>query len=521
MSDSGNAGSWAVDLNQQQVSPFNQILMHQNQMAQQNRLRQDAIDERNQNREDRQKEIRDRFQAGLLQKYGDADYRTPVQKWNDYSGKVVGDILRKFSTDPSKKNLSDAEFQAQLQQEFTPVIQGHKDIANKIAVEQNAINQLSSQHKTWLDKEGLTNDMLKHIQDNYIVEDDGKGHATFKPINPVDITHSDAADMLANDKTGKYFNEEAIPAYLESIKKGAGVKKIYNATTPNGDFTYTGQFHPGLQEEQAQFDKAGLVKGQPSFAIKSQANRVDKNGNPMTVLPEDAFANHIVGSPFQQQAFNKLLYRNAQGADGKLSYDPEDVNNKLRFGHIIANQALQGNQPEQSHWARPAKNTTNINLGKDVPVIDAYKSVGELMGGRNTLPLSEAPAELQKYLVGMADDLHPDRTERFNQANTVVVKNTDGSYSLNEAIPYQGKEHPSVGVGNQIFKIDPTGTNLAANKGGGQKVHNKVVSQGGSPNPAPSPVGGSVTYKANGKTYHIPSSEVSEFVKAFPNAVKQ
>ena len=490
MADSGNAGSWAVNLNEQQLSPFNQILMHQQQMAQQNKLRQDAIDEHNQNREDKQREIRDRYQAGLLQKYGDADYRTPIQKWNDYSGKVVGDVLRKFSTDPSKKNLSDAEFQAQLQQEFTPIIQGHKDIANKIAVEQNAINQLYGQHKNWLDKEGLTNDMLKRIQDNYVVEDDGKGHASFKPINPVDITHSDAADMLANDKTGKYFNEEAIPAYLESIKKGAGVKKIYNASTPNGDFTYTGQFHPGLQEEQAQFDKSGLVKGQPSFAIKSQANRVDKNGNPMTVLPEDAFANHIVSSPFQQQAFNKLLYRNAQGADGKMVYDPEDINNKLRFGHIIASQALQGNQPEQSHWARPAKSTTNINLGaKDVPVIDAFSSINKLMGEhRNTLPLAQAPAELQAYLINKADELNPE--EKFSNANTVVVKNNDGTYTLNKAKEYTGADgFKHIGATDQIFTIDPTGTNLAANKGGGQKVHNKVVSQGGSPNPAPSPVG--------------------------------
>ena len=524
MPNSGSAGSWAVDLSQQQLSPFNQILMHQQQVAQQNQLRQDAINERNQAREDRQREVRDRFQAGLLQKYGDADYRTPVQKVNDVIAQNTGDILRQFSTDPSKKNLSDAEFQAQLQQAFLPTIQAHRDLTAKAALETNAINQLAAQHKGWFDKDMATNDMLQRLNNNYTIEDDGRGYKTFKPVSQLDLTHAEIGDLVANDKTGRYVNEEAIPNYLKSIADAANVKKEYNETNTNGDFTYTGKLHPGLQSEQVQYDKSGkLVKGKPSFVIKSQANRVDKNGNPMVVLPEDAFVNNMVSTPFQQQVFNKLLYRNATGQDGKLLYDPNDIDNKLRFGHILASQALQSNQPEQTHWSRPTKNTTNINLGKDVPVIDPYKAINNIMGERNTMPLSEAPAEIQKYLVGMADDLNPERNKRYSHANTVVYKNPDGTLTLNEAVPYQGKEHPSVGVGSQIFKIDPTGVALAANKGGGTKAHDKIVkgSELKSPNPAPSPVGGSVTYKANGKTYHIPSKEVGGFLKDFPNAVKQ
>jgi len=494
MPDAADYGSYAADLTNQPISGFNQVVMHQQGLAQQNKLRQDAIDERNQNREDRQREIRDRYQAGLLQKYGEADYRTPVQKVNDIMNQNTGDILRQFSTDPTKKNLSDAEFAAQLQQAFMPTIQAHRDLTNKAAVETNAINQLASQHKQWFNKEQAQNDMLQHLNDNYIIQDDGKGFKTFKPVNPMDMNHSDIADIVANDKTGRYFNPDALQAYYESIKKGATQKNDYNVKFANGDIANLGgETHPGLQDVNVKMDgRNEFATSKPTVSIKSVPNRVDKYGNPITVLPEEAFTQHIIGNPFQQQAFNYINNHASTAPDGTRLYDPNDKDEQLALGHKIATDALGGTGIIQKGFVKnPPKQSININTGKDVPVINAYKQVGELMGERNTLPLNEAPAELQSYLVNKADDLNKDKN--YSHANTVIYKHPDGTITLNEAVKYQGKNGESMGVGGQILKLDPTGVNLAANKGGGTKVHNKVVSQSISPNPATSPVGSSLT----------------------------
>ena len=369
MPDSADYGAFAVDLNGGQISPFNQLLAHKQQQDFQTQMRQDAINERNQARLDKENEKAEYARGNALDGYTKMDLTTPIQDFNEYKDKEVSRLLKKYSS-PEYSNMPVGIFKNQLAQDWGNLISGSEKIKQSIKTHQAAIAQMEKDDPS-IDGARIMNDTYGRIKSDYLTQDKD-GNTIFKAPDAINPNPNHALDLFNEDyKVGKYVSQKARDKWLEEKASTKGIEpSAFKRKYADGTI---GQFTKVLtpfETVNVAKDANNYVKDIPKSEIVSEQGRIDPiTKQPVKALPLDLMTSRFLSTPSDERIFNSMYYKHAAEVGLPQKEIDNPLNKQIYAYELLSHHLGSGSALPETHITpAPANNKTNINLSNNAAV---------------------------------------------------------------------------------------------------------------------------------------------------------